>query len=179
MESLKELARSLGLVESSPPGIILLQRDLAELFQQRGLAGGSKEDLGLCKVCQFPSGLTAADSSLAAAQVFKQAFQLQVILWQAGDIVTGEQFFPAKLPAFAEGGEHQILGTLGNRIRVVGGDPLVYIGGDLLPGKVKVAMGRAVGWVVETICDLKQTLMSILQIGSQLPIVLQGAVELE
>jgi hypothetical protein len=65
------------------------------------LAGGPKENLGLCKVCQFSGGLATADASLAAAQVFKETFQLQIILWQAGDFVTGEQFFPAKLPAFS------------------------------------------------------------------------------
>lgn len=68
---------------------------------------------------------------------------------------------------------------LSKRIGVVGGDPLVHVRCDLIRGKVQVAMGRAVGWVVETICDLKQALVSMLQVGSQLPIFLEGTVQLE
>ena len=103
MQVLDELARVLSLAEAGSPDAILLQRHLPDLFQQNGFAFCLKENLGWPKVSEFSGGFPSADPSLSAAQVLKQAFHLQVVLWQTGNIITRQQFLLVQAPTFSQG----------------------------------------------------------------------------
>ena len=103
MQALYELAWVFRLAEAGSPDPILLQRHLPDLFQQRGFAFCLKENLGLPKVSEFPGGFTSADAPLSAAQSLKQAFHLQVVLRQTGDIITRQQFLLVQPPTFSQG----------------------------------------------------------------------------
>lgn len=69
--------------------------DLAEQFLG---ARCCEEHLGLPKVKQFSSGFAPADPSLMAAETPEQAFQLQIVLGESGDIVAVEQFGGIQFP---------------------------------------------------------------------------------
>ena len=88
MQTLDELARVLRLAEAGSPDPILFQRYLPDLFQQSSFAFCLKENLRLPKVSEFLRGFPSTDVPLSAAQSLKQAFHLQVILRQTGNIIT-------------------------------------------------------------------------------------------
>ena len=138
-----------------------------------------KEDLGLSKVSEFLGGFSSANASLSAAQVLEQAFRLQVILRQAGDVITGQQLWLVQPPAFSQSREQQALGPLCSWIGVERVDQHFHIGGNLLAAEVTIAMCRAVGRIVETVGDLQQPLMSFGQVGCVLPVILEGTLHLE
>ena len=103
MQTLDELARVLSMAEAGSPDPILLQRHLPDLFQQSSFAFRLKENLRLSKVSEFLGGFTSTDAPLSAAQSLKQAFHLQVVLRQTGDIITRQQFLLVQAPTFTQG----------------------------------------------------------------------------
>ena len=103
MQALDELARALRLTEAGSPDSILLQRHLLDLFQQSGFAFRLKENLRLSKISEFPGGFPSTDAPLSAAELLKQAFHLEVVLRQTGDIITRQQFLLVQSPAFSQG----------------------------------------------------------------------------
>ena len=103
MQALDELARMLRLAEAGSPDPIVFQWHLPDLFQQSSFTFRLKENLRLSKVSQFLGGFPSADAPLSAAQSLKQAFHLQVVLRQTGDIITRQQFLLMQAPAFSQG----------------------------------------------------------------------------
>ena len=103
MQTLDELARVLSQAEAGAPDSILFQWHLTDLFQQSGFAFRLKENLCLPKVSEFPGGFPSTDAPLSAAELLKQAFHLEVVLRQTGDIITRQQFLLVQPPTFSQG----------------------------------------------------------------------------
>jgi hypothetical protein len=98
MQTVKELTRGFSFSQAKLASLILGQRNLTELLQQIGLAFGQEEDLVLSKVPQFAGGLAPTDAALVTAKPSKQGLQLQVIWWQARDIIARQQIRTTGLP---------------------------------------------------------------------------------
>jgi hypothetical protein len=79
MQTAKQLPRGFSFGQAPSAILILVQRNLAELFQQVLFAFGQEQNLALPKIPQFTSGFAPADAALVITKPPKQGLQLQVV----------------------------------------------------------------------------------------------------
>lgn len=167
MQAAEEAARALGLGQTlAMPEIIGVGHAL-ELQEKFILAVGQEQDLNLAEVLEFAGGLTPTQTPLMASQTPKEAFQLEVIGWQARNVIAVQQIGGTAVPAFFQGAVKGVLGRLhGSRgVKLV--EPSVDRLVDRLAGqRWRVGQGGlGLGRIVEGVRDLDQPTMGGEQIG--------------
>ena len=65
----------------------------------------------MAEFSQLPSGPAAGDAALMSPQAIKEALDLQVVRWQTGDIVAGQQLFSTTVPQTLQFTAERHLGT--------------------------------------------------------------------
>ena len=118
MESMQKLTWGLSLSQADATGLICGQPGLTDLLQQVVLTFCQEQDLILSEVPQLTGGFAATDAALMAAQLAKQGLQLQVIGWQARDVITMQQIRAARPPQTVPSTVKSSLGMVALEVRV-------------------------------------------------------------